>query len=1583
MAELDEDGESIWDEDDDTGGELSILDEVPKVNLKVRQKYIDKYYEIARKYARKYGVPNDTVSEIFEKTSKEAADPDDVSVSQVTKEDSTQTDSPESNELLKNLYTMAGTQFVQMFYDMYMSPLNSDIEYRLGKVTGTKVNFQNVATKWEKRGVGFNGAQYDKFGRIDTTINFKMKNHIDGVDGIRGYDEYYVNWFFPPFNQSAFKVGGTIADFASKDLTQRVWNAQHQCWEINSEKDYTTYDIQNMKSCRPNPTYRLTAFKSVNDNIQWLQHIYENTTGIVSTYLTEWDLSLYIQEGLLEDAKRYPVVNLCYRIFDDNPMGWRDTRAFSFGNLNACLTKTPICGITPNTLRWRPEDYPLSAYWVQYDSVDRGDGLDEFYDVALNGHNGTALETFGYGAKEFKKLNIKDKVRFYDDVNAAYSGWISYDDMSMFQILYSSPEDGFNEIDMAHISEPLRRKSKDSNPKSNGLSLNDCINSMIEANYNMDPTLGYDTKEPRLLMDEKPKKIIGFRNRWVYYKKNSLTGEWEGCGADITTRYSNTHLYWQKPKKGWLFTPKWRFTWWKPFWGTAKKPSQLASANDLYGDDLGGENLGQKSSMEKMPVVNAGTNKYGTLERTANGFYKVPDVTAPESYADHFGVSQRSPALTGGPHGKYSSPRTVEGYFEEPNAFLRDIPRIDSTFEKSLDFSSHFVGNNGYYSYPCEETVKINPSRSPSYGLALLKKALDNSESIESNIKAHWEISKVDIQNTTLSPRPRFFGRIFSSIITFFAPWTSQYLASTKTTQVYRLKFIGPVAKKEQSFTEVLHRNVISRILPIHKWGRLGRTFDEISPTREHEYTSQSYSNHELEFVKKVFGITNYGGNTQLKSDWKDVYLFQNTSLKERTKEGPNIIFQVPVRVNSYKYVAVDNPYNYWWYHAFGFLSLLLWGDPYSRTQKYANYIEVDADFVQGQNANKFFPLFSGIKSTLSTFSNLGTDSSLSTDIPEETYRTVVASSPWVYEENAKDSPFAFVQDFLGQASNPNESTIFGFGWTTGFKAEGDENTPINNIKFKFNNKDADKPLNDTLLNIVSTSTFYKLSEDEAIYAKPCIVQNDVPWRVLIKNTLHQVAWLRQAKESFVDNVDFAEVLKIINSSVEPNILNASRAGKNEDVSYNYWISKAIQFFGQDKSKWTEKFDTLIEKYDGFNEQLGTKISKSVKLWTYKDFEDSYSYLNLILKDTPDVSEFMTAYLNVLYEYRKYFLNKRFNKVGGTMTAMKHLESTIPMMINTKTEPENKTLESVDTLPADLGTYEYPVSMYEVSNSNVQKIKAASGQIPALDKDKTKTLYIKVDYVDDSVAQEYISKLAAGEKINEGEHLIYIPNNAKWAKLPVNGLYQFLSKEWEKNDNIRVWNATCNKGSERPYDDTIKDCIFEITWCQKTDKLASKVLQGIDITVDGAKQKYSFRIPYVYSEEVKTESVPRIKFGVMNGVNLSKLQDVTAALALQEATPMDLICTTRNTDDYWKIQIPSSERPLTDGYKTKLKIKTYNPTPTPTIAQETLAGPVSFTIWPITEDQVDVTPGIGINMTSQAEQLRKTRTSIDTGAKHE
>jgi hypothetical protein len=53
-----------------------------------------------------------------------------------------------------------------------------------------------------------------------------------------------------------------------------------------------------------------------------MQIIIENITGIVSTHLTEWDLSIYMQEGLLSrNANGGPLkLYLNYRIREDNPI---------------------------------------------------------------------------------------------------------------------------------------------------------------------------------------------------------------------------------------------------------------------------------------------------------------------------------------------------------------------------------------------------------------------------------------------------------------------------------------------------------------------------------------------------------------------------------------------------------------------------------------------------------------------------------------------------------------------------------------------------------------------------------------------------------------------------------------------------------------------------------------------------------------------------------------------------------------------------------------------------------------------------------------------------------------------------------------------------------------------------------------------------------------------------------------------------------------------------------------------------------------------------------------------------------------
>jgi hypothetical protein len=139
----------------------------------------------------------------------------------------------DANELLQQLQDQTASQYIQNFYNAYMSPANSDICYRLGNVTRTKHNsgfydsngnpIQTVgSTIYDANGNMVNTTantcetlgQTDRFGRIDTVSNLRVQIDIkpstiitrSGLPLTPGYSEYYINWYFPPFNASVFDL---------------------------------------------------------------------------------------------------------------------------------------------------------------------------------------------------------------------------------------------------------------------------------------------------------------------------------------------------------------------------------------------------------------------------------------------------------------------------------------------------------------------------------------------------------------------------------------------------------------------------------------------------------------------------------------------------------------------------------------------------------------------------------------------------------------------------------------------------------------------------------------------------------------------------------------------------------------------------------------------------------------------------------------------------------------------------------------------------------------------------------------------------------------------------------------------------------------------------------------------------------------------------------------------------------------------------------------------------------------------------------------------------------------------------------
>lgn len=105
--------------------------------------------------------------------------------------------------------------------------------------------------------------------------------------------------------------------------------------------------------------FRLGGFKVVNDRITLIQRLLREVYGEIRTKITEWDLSLYIQELFLSD-KHIPdlsEMSLLFRIKEDNPSRYRGPAAYIYGMINTAVS-------FERWKRWNPKLDPELRYWV-------------------------------------------------------------------------------------------------------------------------------------------------------------------------------------------------------------------------------------------------------------------------------------------------------------------------------------------------------------------------------------------------------------------------------------------------------------------------------------------------------------------------------------------------------------------------------------------------------------------------------------------------------------------------------------------------------------------------------------------------------------------------------------------------------------------------------------------------------------------------------------------------------------------------------------------------------------------------------------------------------------------------------------------------------------------------------------------------------------------------------------------------------------------------------------------------------------------------------------------------------------------
>jgi len=304
----------------------------------------------------------------------------------------------------------------------------------------------------------------------------------------------------------------------------------------------------------------------------------------------------------------------------------------------------------------------------------------------------------------------------------------------------------------------------------------------------------------------------------------------------------------------------------------------------------------------------------------------------------------------------------------------------------------------------------------------------------------------------------------------------------------------------------------------------------------------------------------------------------------------------------------------------------------------------------------------------------------------------------------------------------------------------------------------------------------------------------------------------------------------------------------------------------------------------------------------------------------------------VLYEYRKYFFNKRHNKTDGSYYLFRHLEATLTLAAQTAS---TEAMPSVSSLEAD----EVAVALYRVDNSIVKKVQAVASGV-ALAKDRTQTLYVTVDY---ATEKEYTTDVADMKSSGRTEPNVVQVSSGNYAYKPVDGAYQLVSKEWYANGNNRKYNA---------YIDTLTD--------EEKATKTRKTIYDYDLCVRNIKWgDSSGKTPILYNNTYS--------------VDASKLIEYKKVTSTLDQSTEDALCYARTTVDYWTIEIPAGERPRTAGYLSKIKLVPYNDGNTDgnSTIESALTGYMSNTLYPITEAQAKLSVG-------QAEQLDEVYSALLT-----
>lgn len=541
-----------------------------------------------------------------------------------------------AREMMEDSNSDAAMSLIQQFYDLYMSSdcPNADISYRLGDVVEELPAFSFNPDTNETEGV-VTGETTAK-GRLFTASNFYHTFEVMGYspampNGHSTYNEYYVNLFFPPYFGTNPAIAEPVIDVSRKQVSEytdpTTGSKVKEITGVSWPEDACKLDMNTDLNRRGKFTYRQPGFKSLNDNISMMQWLFEKVSGIVSTYMTEWDLSQYFQESLLSASNgAYPKwISLVHRVGDDGVCSGRNSaESMTFGVVNAAVSK--LYGT--NSLKWFPGEYPLSTFWTSYPEWkgNTNSDLRRFFEDGIRGVYYPAF--YDLGTTDPDNCNtIISKLQRDDFQGQALSGFSSWV-LKYFEAFYTTPEDKLSDVDIIHMD-----------VSSGPIDTKDVIDMVKENVFGFDPNTA----------SARNRDCQGQQNDYDQKEVDALLAgqKADSLGEDETA---------------------------KNFATLAKFGTAMSRLTD---DALKAFDPVAASS-QRMSSVRAAT-PMTQVDETGDNWEATEPLGSSNEFKDSavsIGINQRAPAIFGGPHGMYRSPFSVQSYEEPANPFLRDCPRV-------------------------------------------------------------------------------------------------------------------------------------------------------------------------------------------------------------------------------------------------------------------------------------------------------------------------------------------------------------------------------------------------------------------------------------------------------------------------------------------------------------------------------------------------------------------------------------------------------------------------------------------------------------------------------------------------------------------------------------------------------------------------------------------------------------------------------------------------------------------------------------------------------------------------------------------